>query len=202
MLLLHTLLAATTHTSPNLIKYNFKYYFDRVNCNYIIYACAQYYSKYSFLLHSFSSILLLYQYWQQFITVCFGYKLPSIYHNTIRAITTIHVLTCNHHLPAAITNMASPSPVPSLNRTPLAPPEPQSFVSLEQAKDYCAQHSKLHGYTIVIAHSRSNKVYLKCDCGGKYCNQLKYIETLRVHNMSTKLIGCLFSCTVILFIDT
>src|SRR5204863_5772160 len=97
----------------------------------------------------------------------------------------------NYHLPVAIINMASLSLFLSLNHTPLAPPEPQSFVSLEQAKDYCAQHSKLHGYTIVIAHSRSNKVYLKYDCGGKYCNQLKHTETLRVRNTSTKLIGCL-----------
>ena len=98
--------------------------------------------------------------------------------------------------------MASPSPVPSLNHTPLAPPEPQSFASLKQAKDYCAQHSKLHGYAIVIAHSRSNKVYMKCDRGGKYRNQLKHTEASRVRKMSTKLIGCPFSCTIMSFIDT
>src|SRR5204863_8233200 len=98
-------------------------------------------------------------------------------------------------------SLASPAP-PLSDRTPLMPPEPQSFTSLQQVKDYCAQHSKLHGYAIVTERSKPKKLYMKCDRGGQYRNWLKHTEASRVRSTSTKLAGCPFKCTATLFIDT
>ena len=82
------------------------------------------------------------------------------------------------------------SPPPTNSMAPLPPSQYNSREELlESAKQWAAQQ----GYAIVIARSRFNRLWLKCDRGGQYENRRNLTPDQRKRKRSdSRLLGCPF----------
>ena len=82
------------------------------------------------------------------------------------------------------------SPPPTNSMAPLPPSQYNSREELlESAKSWAAQQ----GYAIVIARSRFNRLWLKCDRGGQYENRRNLTPDQRKRKRSdSRLLGCPF----------
>lgn len=90
------------------------------------------------------------------------------------------------HLP--ISPGASPPPPRSL-----APMPPSEFNSREELLAGCKDWAAHQGYAVVIARSRSNRLWLKCDRGGTYENRRNLTQERRKRKRGeSRLLGCEF----------
>ena len=83
---------------------------------------------------------------------------------------------------------ASPPPPQSL-----APMPPSSFNSRDELMGGCKDWASGQGYAIVIARSRFNRLWLKCDRGGTYENRRNLTPDVRKRKRGdSRLLGCPF----------
>lgn len=83
---------------------------------------------------------------------------------------------------------ASPPPPRSL-----APMPPSDFSSREELLAGCKDWAAGQGYAVVIARSRSNRLWLKCDRGGTYENRRNLTPDQRKRKRGdSRLLGCPF----------
>lgn len=79
-------------------------------------------------------------------------------------------------------------------------PVPQGhFNSREELLEFTKSWAKVQGYAIVISRSRSNRLWLKCDRGGKYENRRHITEEQRKRKRGdSRLMGCPFMVMAVL----
>lgn len=87
-----------------------------------------------------------------------------------------------------ISPTASPPPLRSL-----APMPPSHFNSREELLEGCKDWAASQGYAVVIARSRFNRLWLKCDRGGIYENRRNLTPDQRKRKRGeSRLLGCPF----------
>lgn len=79
-------------------------------------------------------------------------------------------------------------------------PVPQShYQTREELLDFAKKWAKEQGYAIVISRSRSNRLWLKCDRGGRYENRRHITDEQRKRKRGdSRLMGCPFMVMAIL----
>ena len=75
----------------------------------------------------------------------------------------------------------------------LAPMPPREFKSREDVLNSTKEWAANQGYAIVIARSRANRLWLKCDRGGNYENRRNLTDEVRKRKRGeSRLLGCPF----------
>ena len=93
-----------------------------------------------------------------------------------------------NHADIPIPQSADPPPLHSL-----APMPSTEFSSREELLDGCKDWAASQGFAVVIARSRLNRLWLKCDRGGKYENRRNLTTDQRKRKRGeSRLLGCPF----------
>ncbi len=100
-------------------------------------------------------------------------------------------------------NSKEPTPTPEDVTPPpprsMAPVPPGHYRNREALLDFAKHWAQEQGYAIVISRSRSNRLWLKCDRGGKYENRRHITEEQRKRKRGdSRLMGCPFMVMAVL----
>lgn len=81
----------------------------------------------------------------------------------------------------------------------MAPVPPGHYNTREELMEFVKTWAKDQGYAIVISRSRSNRLWLKCDRGGKYENRRNITDEQRKRKRGdSRLMGCPFMVIAVL----
>ena len=87
--------------------------------------------------------------------------------------------------------MSSADPCPPVRS--MAAPPPGQFRSREELLEFMKDWAETQGYAVVIGRSRPNKVWIKCDRGGKYSDRhAEHPENRKRKRIESRLTGCPF----------
>lgn len=96
-----------------------------------------------------------------------------------------------------------PTPIPQNVEPPPArsmAPVPQGlYPNRDELMDHVKSWAKHQGYAIVISRSRANRLWLKCDRGGRYENRRNLTDEQRKRKRGdSRLMGCPFMVIAVL----
>ena len=131
--------------------------------------------RYLFLTTSFISLL----------ATCYAHKPSS--HKVLQTLDPSPKVSCWPACVVMFGILKPPSPRETPAPQPATPPPSGSmapvpaahFNSSDKVKQYAKDWAKTQGYAIVINRSRQNRLWLKCDRGGKYEDRHNLTEANR-----------------------